>query len=116
MEQHTSHVEYHTFNDFQNPNALPGILVPQEVYRAAQAYTRRGNIQFVDRGRLGVRLSDALANNSNLEYATSIPNLTDAHRASIRLIVRHSALRKCSDTDSVPSGRDMNLGTTRPTL
>lgn len=95
------HVRYHTFHDFPTNYPLPGIIVPQEVYRpptTEQLLTQGPIVRFtrvepaadatVVVTKPGIRLKDAKEGNFiNLVDASTTPVLTNAYRTSIRILV-----------------------------
>ena len=81
---------YHIFVDYDMSNKkYPGILVPQEIYRAPKAYSQRPSIRFVVGGQVGVKLQSALFGNVNgLLNGSHTPALTGANRISCRILVQ----------------------------
>ena len=84
-------MQYHTFLTIENAS-LPGIVVPQEVYRTG-AVGEYPSIIFSDpaKGHIGVRLQDLVGGDgTRLDNAEFAPNLTSngSARISIRIVVR----------------------------
>ena len=82
---------FHTFQDFAEGYPLPGIVVPQEVFlaQARERFTRRHTIRFFTRGAAGIRLASA----RDMQYvgltdANTTPELTEAQRVTVRILVR----------------------------
>ncbi|GJE92925.1 hypothetical protein PsYK624_090840 [Phanerochaete sordida] len=85
---------HHTFVDYTEPipSLLPGLLVPQQVYRPQSApggFVRLDSIPFCHNGRIGIRLRDAVdsARIAGLYAAQSQPTLSETGmRVTLRIL------------------------------
>ena len=86
-------LQYHTFLLLEEGYAgqpIPGIIVPQQVYQAPVPYTIREPIRFMVNGVPGLSVVNAITNTVvGLENEGITPNVTDAQRASLRIMVSH---------------------------
>ncbi|KAI0692325.1 hypothetical protein BC835DRAFT_1357698 [Cytidiella melzeri] len=58
-----NNAEYHTVFNYIGHAEVPGWIVPQQVYKTDTAFQANAPVQFYVGGQLGIRLSDALAQN-----------------------------------------------------
>lgn len=81
--------DFHTFLDYPDGFPFPGIVVPQKAYVSPTAYTCLPPIQFIENGRPGVLLSNALAQDfRGLQNSTDTPTLTErSMRVAMRISV-----------------------------
>lgn len=101
---------YHTFSELDfSLGQLPGWLVPQRVYRTDTAgFQPRPPVRFVVHGQLGIRLSDAYAQNcGGLSGGLKSLVLTETGmKIGLRIWVWHTAFH----VDESPENADHVLG------